>query len=280
MEGLKPLCFAQIHPHVGDCDCMVQTEARRPRARPPKQGSASDECRSTTGRSALRTVSSTQAALSPDSPSRRSTARTPIGVTEGRHCLRPVTSAATVPASPTRPVRTPLNTNTLSSSGTNLAQACTLASGGAPDSADVRPQGREAVQPFQHTGRWDSPFESRPATEAGNCLDLGPHAGLHPVPLVRIVPVLPSPTWTLAVVDALYHLEEHGSYAEPGFMEPEGVVVYTRGRRQAVRVLRSMIGTREAEVIYTYNAQNVRELVLEASNAVLRYGGSCCYTGP
>ncbi len=59
-----------------------------------------------------------------------------------------------------------------------------------------------------------------------------------PVPGLGIVPVLDTYTFdTQRVRDALWALEEHGSQAAPGFMRPEGVIVFHSAAGQVFKSL-------------------------------------------
>ncbi len=69
-----------------------------------------------------------------------------------------------------------------------------------------------------NAGRWNNPESGRPAC-------------------CHVVPVLyAGPFTTNAVADAIKQLTEHGSVAAPGFMDPEGVVVFHAASRQLQKV--------------------------------------------
>lgn len=75
-----------------------------------------------------------------------------------------------------------------------------------------------------NVARWTSDFNRDAATEGLH----GNDTRSHEVPILHVVPVLlRAPTFDSALVDeALGVLRDSGSFAAPGFMRPEGVVVY------------------------------------------------------
>lgn len=74
-----------------------------------------------------------------------------------------------------------------------------------------------------NTGRWTSPYNDRRSEIDTRCAE---------VPLCHVVPVLSRHTFDTAFVDsALESLAQLGSAAAPGFMQPEGVVVYHAASR-------------------------------------------------